>query len=112
MNIPSKSVRFSEFVGKLKAERAATGREDAVMLMKKVMKLVEDAYGLPDNDFDRRMNVFALNANMGWMNLDTDPCYWDDNQTKIHRTEVYKDGRIVISRNKAPIAIVLDKAGA
>lgn len=110
MNIPNKSVRFAAFIIQLNASAPASSREDAVALMKRVMKAVEDSYGLPPDNFDQRMNVFSLDAGMGWMDLDSDPCYWDDSFSKTHRTKVYSSGRIVITRLKEPCEVVLDKS--
>lgn len=108
MSIPKKSVRFAQFIDELKAARHATDRHDAVALMKEVMKKVEDSHGLP-NDFDLRMNVFSLEESMGWKDLHSDPCYWDDAASRTHRTEVYNNGRIVITRLKQPTGLVLSK---
>lgn len=108
MSYPPKFQRFATFITKLQAARNPTSREDAVELMRQVMKAVEDQYGLP-NDFDYRMHVFPLDANLGWKDLDKDPCYWDDAISKTHRTEVYNSGRIVITRLKPPSHVVLSK---
>lgn len=108
MSYPPKSQRFAVFIKELLAARNPINRQDAVDLMQQVMKAVEDHYGLP-NDYDRRMHVFSLDANLGWKDLDKDPCYWDDAFSKTHRTEVYNSGRIVITRVKPPSHLVLSK---
>jgi hypothetical protein len=106
---PPKSSRFAEFIEQLASQRPATSREDAVSLMTRVMNAVEDRHGLTRGDYTHRMNVFPLN--LGWRNLDADPCYWDDSVTGTHRTQVFNNGRIVITRLKKPVDEVLDKPG-
>lgn len=107
---PPKAVRFDEFIDRLKSAEPSSSREDSLVLMKELMKSVEDGYGLPAQNFAERMNVYSWEYD--WKDLDKDPCYWLDSWSKTHRTELYHDGRIVIKRLKAPSKIVIDKPGA
>lgn len=105
-----KEVRFAQFISQLGAARAATGREDAVALMKSIMITVEDSHCCSD-----RMEVYSLNAEFGWVDLDVDPCIWNDHMSasnQTHRVYVYNDGRIVIDRVKSPYKRILNKEGA
>jgi len=78
--------------------------------MKEAMNFIEDSHGLDPTNYALRMNVFGLD--IGWRDLDKDPCYWDDAQTKTHRTKVYNNGRIVILRIKGAEELIIDKPGA
>ena len=73
--------------------------------------MASDGAVLPVKNYVDRMNVFSLDAGLGWMSLGADPCYWVDSLAKTHRTEIYHSGRIVITRIKSPIRLVLDKVG-
>ncbi|MGQ5628754.1 hypothetical protein [Enterobacter cloacae] len=113
MTPPSKYFRFKLFIAELQKHAPASNREEAVSFMKKIMNDIENRYNLPKNDYITRMHVFGLDCNMGWKDLDSDPCYWDDMEKKNHRTYVYNNGRIVIKNIKvSPELIVLDKPGA
>lgn len=107
---PPKSVRFSEFIENLNKAEPSSSREESLSLMKELMKSVEDKYGLPTQDLSVRMHVYSWD--FGWKDLDKNPCYWDDSWVQTHRTELYHEGRIVITRLKAPIKTVIDKPGA
>jgi hypothetical protein len=109
---PSKSARFAQFLEKLKSAPPAANRSEAFDLMKYAMDSVEDANGLPVNDYIKRMNVFSMTEFFGWTNLTGDPCSWIDSVAAVHRTEIYNSGRIVITRIKNPSCVVLDKPGA
>ncbi|GKS87487.1 hypothetical protein AVMA1855_25065 [Acidovorax sp. SUPP1855] len=111
MSSSSKSVRFGQFIEQLNSAPAACSREAAFNLMKEVMDLVEDANGLPANDYVTRMHVYSMTEFFGWSNLQNDPCSWVDSVVASHRTEIYNNGRIVITRIKSPTCVVLDKAG-
>lgn len=108
MTFPPKKVRFEQFIEKLRNHNPVTNRNDAVTMMKELMKEVEDHHQLPTNDHIKRMTVYYLDAGVGWKNLESDPCYWVDHFMK-HRTLVYNSGRIVIEYVKG--GVVLDKPG-
>lgn len=108
MSFPTRTERFKQFIEKLRAHPPVDSREEAVSLMMRLMKEVEDYYQIPEG-YDERMNVFSLNT--GWKDLRSDPCYWDDANTAKHRTFVYNNGRIVIERVKGEKGLILDKPG-
>lgn len=111
MSYPSRTERFKQFIEKLRVHPPASSREDAVSLMKRLMKEVEDSNQLPPDNYGDRMNVFSLET--GWSDLRCDPCYWNDANTAKHRTYVYNNGRIVIERIKVgEEGLILDKPGA
>lgn len=111
MDFPPRYERFQQFIEKLRAHQPAANRQDAVSLMKRLMKEVEDYHQLPSADFTKRMSVYPLNC--GWRDLESDPCYWDDASTHKHRTFVYNSGRIVIKYVfQGADTLVLDKPGA
>lgn len=108
INIKTKQERLQIFIERLKSSKAENTRDKALDLLKVTMQRVEDEFsGAGKNDYGLRMNVFGWDQ--GWCNLDKDPCYWDDANTKTHRTEIYNNGRIVITRvDKEPHQIILD----
>ncbi|MGH1577568.1 hypothetical protein [Planktotalea sp.] len=112
MTIPSKAIRFERFIERLRSERRADDRSDAHFLMTEVMNAIEDGYGFEPNDYSNRMHVFTLSADFDWKNIDDDPCYWDDALSAKHRTEIFNNGRIVITQIHEPKAVLLDKAGS
>lgn len=111
MTRPCKAIRFSQFIDRLGRERPATGRCDAHSLMTEVMNNSEDGFGLERDDYKDRMHVFPLSSDYHWKNIDCDPCYWDDFATAKHRTEIFNNGRIVITLIREPQTVLLDKAG-
>lgn len=85
-----KAQRFKEFIIRLRAAPAAVNREDALSL-------------------NNKMHVYGWEFE--WKDLDANPCYWDDSWAKVHRTQIYDSGRIVITKLREPGGLVLDKPG-
>jgi len=108
-----KNERFSIFINRLRSADPARSRDEALALMKQIMNEVEDEFsGLPRSNFADRMHIYGFDPFYGWQDLDQNPCWWDDSIAKIHRTEIYNDGRIVITRTRGQIGPVIDKSGA
>jgi len=108
MNL-SKAHRFDLFLERLSAAPPAADREDALGLLKQTMDAVENEAVGVDAPFGDKMHVYGWEFQ--WKNLDSDPCHWDDSWSKVHRTEIYSNGRIVITRLRDPASTVLDKPG-
>ena len=49
-----------------------------------------------DAPFNDKMHVYGWE--FGWKDLGRSPCYWDDSWSKVHRTQIYDNGRIVITK--------------
>lgn len=109
MSTHSKRERMKVFLERLNEAEPAGSRDEALDLMKRLMKEVEDEHNMPPQNFAIRMHVWGWKYD--WKNLEGDPCYWIDSWSATHKTEIYRDGRIVISRVKEPTQIVLDKPG-
>ncbi|MGF6877252.1 DUF6685 family protein [Paraburkholderia sp. MM5477-R1] len=106
----SKRERLAEFVRRLRDERPASSREDALALMKAVVNSVEDQFsGKPATDYRERMHVFGFECD--WKDLKSDPCYWDDFASGLHRTSIFHSGKIVITHRGRPDVPVLEKKG-
>jgi hypothetical protein len=107
----SKRQRFAIFIARLKDAPAVDSRESALELMKHVMDKVEDEHsGTGRTDFSERMHVWGWGFQ--WTDLDKDPCCWDDTAGKVHRMQIFNNGRIVITNLKSSGSVVLDKPGA
>lgn len=107
-----KRERMRIFFERLKAAEPATSRDDALALMKRIMDQVEDEFsGLPWSNFGQRMHIYGFEPLYNWQNLEGNPCWWDDAQSRVHRTELYNDGRIVIKRLSGTSELMLDKPG-
>ena len=106
---PSKSIRFEKFIAQLRTADPVSNRDEALALMMQVMNSVEDHYKLPKGDYIVRMHVFPFH--LGWQELGSNPCYWDDHPPSKHRVLLYDDGRIVIRQIHEPEHILLDKSG-
>jgi len=105
--------RVALFFEKLRIHPPVTNRQEAVSLIKRLLTEIDDADGLVPGDFTTRLNILAISADYGWKNIESDPCYWDDNKTKTHRIYLYNSGRIVIERVKeGEERLILDKPGA
>ena len=110
MAVPSKADRFKAFIDRLDLANGATDRESALALMKRIMTEVEDELVGPNALFSDKMHVYGWEFE--WKDLHANPCYWDDNWAKVHRTQIYGDGRIVISKLRPQTVAILDKPGA
>lgn len=104
-----KGTRFREFIERVAAAPPAASREAALQLLKSVMDAVEMQHVGAEAPFEHKMHVYGWEYE--WRDLDSDPCYWDDNWSKKHRTFLYHNGRIVISRMRAPHKEILVKPG-
>ena len=104
----TKQERFKIFITNLNNAPSVSTRDAALTLLKNIMNEVENKYsGVAIDDYSERMHVFSFSAG-GWMNLDDDPCYWDDSISKKHRLKIYNSGRIVILQIKSQ-EVLLDK---
>jgi hypothetical protein len=106
--IPTRAARIEVFLERLRAAPPASSRDDALALMKATMDSVERELVGANAPPGSKMHVY------GWeydWNTDRDPWYWDDDRFKVHRTEIYKSGRIVITNMRSSSIVVLDKPG-
>lgn len=102
--------RISLFFEKMRVHLPVANRQEAVSLIKRLLTEIDDSDGVTPGDFTIRMSIPALNPELGWKNLESDPCYWDG---MSHRIYLYDNGRIVIERIKiGDERLVLDKPGA
>lgn len=105
----TKSERFAIFIRKLTEAPPAGSRDTALALLQRVMDAVEDEHsGKDKTNYTERMHIWGWEFN--WRDLSSDPCYWDDSVAKKHRTQIYYNGRIVITDLKSAV-VVLDKPG-
>lgn len=92
----SKYERLNIIFERLHLEESVSSREDANLLIKKVVNQVEDEEtGLP-NDYDStsgRMFFYSFSID-AWTNLDSDPARLDLNRK--HCIELYNNGDILI----------------
>lgn len=109
MPVQPKAQRFNEFIIRLRAAPAAINREDALALMKRLMQETEDELVGADAPYNNKMHAYGWEFE--WKDLDANPCYWDDSWAKVHRTQIYDNGRIVITKLREPGGLVLDKPG-
>ncbi|MBB5360538.1 hypothetical protein HDE76_003782 [Rhodanobacter sp. ANJX3] len=92
-----KPERMKLFFERLKQAPRPTSRQDAINLIKRTLDEIEDQHsGLPRSNYDGRMHFWPISTDFGWMNIQSDPCYWDDSVVKRHRTYIFNNGRIVI----------------
>jgi len=105
----TKRKRFEMFLTKLKDAPCACSRDGALDLLKQTMIQIEDEYsGTSRTNYSERMHVWSWEFE--WRDLDSDPCYWDDSVSRTHRTQIFHDGRIIITNLKSSaMAVVLDK---
>lgn len=108
-----KRERMRIFFERLENAEPAKSRQEALDLMRRIMDQVEDEFsGLPWSNFGQRMHIYGFDRLYNWQNLDGNPCWWDDANSRVHRTELYNDGRIVIKRVNGVPAVMVDKPGA
>lgn len=95
------------FFEQLEKEEPAQDRETASTLVRETLAACEAQYGsMPHYEV-----MVIQSLAVGWQGLDSDPCYWDDLTARVHRVNVYHDGRITITNRKNNDAVVFDKAG-
>lgn len=108
---PLKRDRIRIFLQKLENAPSARDYESGLLLMRSIMRSVEDA-ALGPRSSQITDSLRVPEWKHGWENMSGDPRRWDDT-VGVHRTSIYRNGRILIEKRvQGGFEIVLDKAGS